>query len=545
MEMDSAPMAFKGRQIDLDHARWFAAGFRSIHYEISTVSSVASSASGCGSTEIRSVPGKILIKLDRVNVAIEGRSILKNICWSLREGENWLIEGTNGSGKTTLLRLIRGVVWPTGSLPGARLYRIGRDVSESPVGLERKIAYIGPELQARYRKRQWGLKAEEIVLSGFWDGEFLHERPRASEVRKMDEVFARFGLEDLRKRRYVRLSEGELRKVLILRALIAEPTILLFDEVLGGLDAQSRREMISFLEVMTRCNRQIVMTSHRENEIPATITHVARLKTGKMISRARRALVPIKRHDCGTDSIAELRRTELMLRRVIRPQFGIELSRVNLYLANRQVLRDFDWVVEPEESWALQGANGSGKTVLLKLIYGAYHAALGGRVVRRYLDRTLSVVEARKRIGWVSADLQALLLGSRDVRGIVASGFVAGVEYSDRLSREQWRSVDEVLERYDIDDLAERPFNSLSYGQARMVLVARAVVIDPALLLLDEPFEGLDNAAREQMKREITDLSAEGIQLIMSTHHEEDFPRSITHLLELEGGRARGKTSLM
>lgn len=490
------------------------------------------------------MPGKILIKLDRVNVAIEGRSILKNICWSLREEENWLIEGTNGSGKTTLLRLVRGVVWPTGSLSGVRLYRIGGGVSESPVGLERKIAYIGPELQARYRRRRWGLKGEEIVLSGFWDSELLYEKPSSAEIRRMEELFSEFGLEDLRERRYARLSEGEFRKVLILRALIADPTVLLLDEVLGGLDVSARREMISFLEAMARCNRQIVMTSQRENEILATITHVARLKAGRMISRARRASVPVRRHECGIGSIAELRRTNPTLRRVIRPQLGVELRRVNLYLAKRQVLRDFDWAVEPEESWALRGPNGSGKTVLLKLIYGAYHAALGGKVVRRYLDRILSVVEARKRIGWVSADLQAFPFGSLNVRGMVASGFVAGVERSERLSREQWRSVDEVLERYDIDELAEMPFDSLSYGQARAALVARAVVIDPALLLLDEPFEGLDKAARERMKREITDLSAEGIQLIMSTHHEEDFPHSITHLLELEEGRIRGKTSL-
>ena len=489
------------------------------------------------------MPGKILIELDGVNVAIDGRSILKGIRWSLREGENWLIKGSNGSGKTTLLRLIRGVIPPTGSSPGARLYHIGGDVSESPVGLEREMAYVGPELQAQYRKRGWDLKAEEIVLSGIWDGEFLYEKPSPAEIGRMEELFKEFGMEDLRDRRYPRMSEGELRKVMILRALIAEPSILILDEVLGGLDAPARKGMIAFLEATARCNRRIVMTSQCAGEIPAVITHVARLEGGRLISRGRWVSAPEGREP-GRDSTVEFRGTERAPRRDRASPLRIELRRVNLNLADRLVLRDFDWVVEPGENWAVRGPNGSRKTVLLKLIYGEYHAALGDGMVRSCLGRTLSVVEARERIGWVSADLQALSFGNLKARQVVGSGFSAGVGRIEELSREQWSSVAGVLERFGIDDFAEMPYAALSYGQARVVLLARAVVIDPALLLLDEPFEGLDGAVRGRMKREITELGTKGIQLIMTTHHEEDFPRSITHLLELRGGKIRAKTAL-
>ena len=487
--------------------------------------------------------GKILFELDGVNVAIDGRSILKGICWSLREGENWLIKGPNGSGKTTLLRLIRGIIPPTGSPPGLRIYHIGGDVSGSPVGLEREMAYFGPDLQARYRRRHWDLKAEEIVLTGIWDGEFLYEKPSAAEIGRMEELFREFGMGDLRHKKYVRMSEGELRKVLILRALIAEPTILILDEVLGGLDASARKEMISFLEAMARRNRWIVMTSQREDEIPAVITHVARLKERRMISQGRWVPAP-GGGEPGRDFLPEIRRRERAPRRDRPSPLRIELKRVNLYLAGRRVLRDFDWVVEPGENWALRGPNGSGKTVLLKLIYGEYHAALGGCVLRSCQGRIISVLEARERIGWVSADLQTLPFGNLKARQVVAGSFGAGAGRIEELSREQWNAVDEALEQYCIDDLAETPFDALSYGQARVVLLARAVVIDPALLLLDEPFEGLDAAARARMKREITDLDAKGIQLIMTTHHEEDFPRSITHLLELDGGRIRARTAL-
>ena len=487
--------------------------------------------------------GKILIELDGVNVAIDGRSILKGIRWSLHEGENWLIKGPNGSGKTILLRLIRGIILPTGSPPGLRLYHIGGDVSGSPIGLEREMAYFGPDLQARYRRMHLDLKAEEIVLTGIWDGDFLHEKPSSAEIGRMEELFREFGMGDLRHEKYLRMSEGELRKVLILRALIAEPTILILDEVLGGLDASARKEMISFLEAMALRNRWIVMTSQREDEIPVFITHIARLEEGRMISQGRWVPGPGER-ETGRDSLPEIRRSERAPRRDRPPPLRIELRRVNLYLVDKRVLRDFDWVVEPGENWALRGPNGSGKTVLLKLVYGDYHAALGGCVLRSCLGRTLSVVEAREQIGWVSADLQTRSFENLNARQVVAGGFGAGVGRIEELSREQWSAVDESLERYCIDDLAEAPFDALSYGQARVVLLARAVVIVPALLLLDEPFEGLDAEACARVKREITDLAAKGVQLIMSTHHEEDFPRSITHLLELEGGRIRARTAL-
>ena len=133
-----------------------------------------------------------------------------------------------------------------------------------------------------------------------------------------------------------------------------------------------------------------------------------------------------------------------------------------------------DWTINPRENWAVTGPNGAGKTTLLKLIYGDYFCAAGGSVDRILNRRTLSVVETRQRIGYVSAELQSSYVGNLTVAETVASGFHASTGLIEEVSSQERRKVRNTLKRFDLGELATERISRLSYGQVRLALLARA-----------------------------------------------------------------------
>ena len=483
-----------------------------------------------------------LIELDRVEVAIEGNRILSNIDWKLHRGENWLIEGRNGSGKTTFLRLICGLLWPSCPGGGTRVYRIGGDVSESPVGLEGEISYFSPEMQARYSRQDWDMTGEEIVLTGSENSDMLYRRPRNSEHREANRLFRKFGMEALRKKSFSQISQGQLRKLLLLRAVAGNPSLLVLDEICGGLDGSARREMLNFIDDLSDSGRQFVMTANRREETPRAVTHIAYMEDGKILRQGRRsqARVSRERHKRSGKSPGAVKSTAGKK----GSEFTVKLLNASVYLSGRRVLSNVDWTIMPRENWAVTGPNGAGKTTLLKLIYGDYSCAAGGAVDRILNRRTLSVIETRQRIGYVSAELQSSYIGNLSVAETVASGFHASIGLIEEVSPQEWRKVRNTLKRFDLGKLATERISRLSYGQVRLALLARAAVIRPLMLLLDEPFEGLDEIYRREMRQFITDLCVEGAQLIMISHHQGDFPHLMTHKLHVEGGWAHSHSSV-
>lgn len=206
------------------------------------------------------------------------------------------------------------------------------------------------------------------------------------------------------------------------------------------------------------------------------------------------------------------------------------------------MLHDINWTIEPGENWAVLGSNGAGKSTLLRLLDGDEIVAYGGSIVHE-LPRQGGVVrrleDLRRGVRLVS-DLQQATYGY-DVTGaeFVFSGIDNAVGIYRGATEAERAQVDALLHDLHLGFLADRPIRSCSTGELRRLLLARALAGDPDLLLLDEPFSGLDAASRSEFARLLDQLALQGVQIVMVTHHESDIIPAITHMLQLEQGRIK------
>jgi molybdate transport system ATP-binding protein len=240
-----------------------------------------------------------LIELHRVDVKLDGTRVLRNVTWALRRGEHWMIRGANGSGKSTFLRLLRGEVWPAPKR-GDRIYRLDGTTQMTAIEVRRHIALVAPESQERYLQQEWRMTARDVIHTGFAQSDMLYVKLTREQKRHTELLARKLGITPLLARDMQTLSTGELRKVLIARAVVGHPKLLLLDEVCDGLDAKFRRELLCMIEKIARHGTQIIYTTHRQDEALSVITHVAEFEQGRMTRQGaftpqRAASVPLAR----------------------------------------------------------------------------------------------------------------------------------------------------------------------------------------------------------------------------------------------------------
>jgi molybdate transport system ATP-binding protein len=504
--------------------------------------------------------GNLLIQLDHVNVALDGHRVLHDVTWSLRRGENWAVLGPNGAGKSTFLRLLRGEVWPAPVDGGKRTYAFDGQPTQSPIGVPRRMAIVSAEQQQRYARahgRRYGddfgrfITVRDIVFTGLLASELVTRRPRPAETAEVRRVMRDVGIEDLAEIPFDKLSQGQLRKALIARAIVGRPDVLILDEVGAGLDARSRRALLDMIQRITSSfpwnwgphgatGLQILMTTHRRDELIPAITNALEIKGGRIVaifSSPRPA--PNRRVGTG-------RRFEPIINvtsREARP-FLINTTHANVALdeGTKVVLHDVTWRMNEGEHWMIQGDNGVGKTTLLKLILGELRPAHGGTIERFGRDGCRNVWEIKRHIGYASADLQARYSVDLTAEQVIATGFSGSVGWLQRISRQERELVDQAIERFGLQALAKRSILQMSYGQARRVLVARALVASPRIIILDDVFDGLDAHVRAQLAATLEGIASTrgasgGVGLILAAHHDADCLPFITHRMVIEGGR--------
>jgi len=476
-----------------------------------------------------------LVELERVEVRLGDRQALADISFSLREGESWAVLGPNGSGKSTLLKVLRGEIWPHPTQGSRRLFHLNGRAEESPLGVRALIGLVSPERQERYARRGLALTAEAVVRSGFGDDIFPAQPATQAQSDHIARLLAEFGIPHLAARSILELSSGEARQVLFARALVARPRLLFLDEPCHGLDRHSRTALLGLASKVARQGTPIVLATHRHDELIPEITKVAVLDNGRILAQGERGEVLSRQastHVCPTRTPPP-QRPRGGKDRIL---FSAESAEVRI--DGRPVLRELSFSVRAGENWAVVGPNGAGKSTLLRLLVGDEQCMPGGRVLRFHLGERANVFEVKARVGIVSSELQARHRADLLAEDVVASGFTSSIGLVAPPSPPERAAAARCMARLDVLHLAGRTVHSISYGEFRRLLLARALVRDPELLVLDEPCDGLDPASRRDLLLSLQRLCEAGTQLVMVTHHLEDLVPAIDRVLELREGRA-------
>jgi molybdate transport system ATP-binding protein len=374
----------------------------------------------------------------------------------------------------------------------------------------RLFSYTGHYYQQRF---EFADAEEPLSLEGF-----LRSGSDATD----DEVAAvskRLGLKGLLPLSFMKLSNGQTRRARIARALLAHPKLLLLDDPFVGLDAAGRVELDRFLKELVDGGQHLILACD-EDAVPSWVTNVFRLGA------------PSKRGDGVARPTGERR----------PPAFGtepvIELRNVSVAHGGKPILSNVNWTVRTGERWALTGANGAGKTTLLSLVCGDHPQAYANdiRLFGKRRGSGESVWDVKKKLGLVSPELHLYFPGSLTAFEVAVTGFYDVLTFREA-TEEQAARVRELFADFGLEPVAKTGFRRLSTGQQRLILLARALVKRPPLLVLDEPFQGFDAATVERMRAWLDRELRDDQTLIFVSHRPEELPETITQHLRIEGGR--------
>ncbi len=478
------------------------------------------------------------VELQSIRLNLDHRAVLRGIDWRIRPGERWVLLGPNGAGKTQLLKLLAGDVWPSPARGSARLYRFRGEVLRDPQGIKSEIAYLGPERQDRYEHYEWNHRVAAVVGTGLYRTDIpLDPLTRADRLR-IARLLQRLDLAPLARRRFLTLSYGERRLVLLARAIAARPRLLLLDEIFNGLDTDHHARLQRILERLSRRTLPWVLATHRFEDIPASATHLGLLEHGRLTARV--ALSPRRRQALRTAARADAASAAARPRPPAAPApVLLSLRRASVWREGLLVLRGLNLKIRRGDCWVVHGPNGSGKSSFLQLLYGDLGVARGGELVREGVGPGVPLAGFRRRIGFVAPELQASQPRYLSVEDVVVSGLHASVGLQAAPTRRERLRAARALRSLGAARLAPRLVRTLSYGQLRRVLFARAIAGEPDILLLDEPYAGVDGRTRAVLRERVEASVESGVTVVIATHHAEEWPRGATHELQLAHTRAR------
>lgn len=450
---------------------------------------------------------------------------------TINKHESWAFIGANGSGKSSLAKALSGELTP--------LSGIVENHFSSPTRLS--FEQLQKIINDEWQRNNTDLLSEDEDDTGYTAAEIIQLNHQDNEY--CLELATKFGISNLLSRRFKYLSTGETRKVLLCQTLMAHPDLLVLDEPFDGLDLYSRTSLSELLYSLSEKGLTVILVLNRFDELPDFIENMGVLADGKLTLSGDRESV------LANTLITQLQHSE-NLKQLAIPEaedptepdrLAANIPRVILKNAvvsynDRPILHGLNWQVNPGEHWQIIGENGAGKSTLLSLITGDHpqgysnDLTLFGR--RRGTGET--IWDIKRHIGYVSNSMHQEYRVATNVINVIISGFHDSIGLYQTPSDRQIQLAYEWLALLGFAKLtAQHPFHSLSWGQQRLVLIARALVKHPEVLILDEPLQGLDGLNRLLVLRFIDVMLRQGTtQLLFVTHHQEDAPACITHRLK-------------
>ena len=342
----------------------------------------------------------------------------------------------------------------------------------------------------------------------------------------------------------IQLSNGEHKRFQLAKAVLQNADWILLDSPYTGLDVSARKLLNEIIDKLVAQGINILLVTSY-TDMPASVTHVAFLENGELKGKVRRKEFEKNKHNIVNKINLPLPDSKSL--HSVKPVYNyddfstaIKMVETNVVYNNRKILENINWEVNKGECWNVSGHNGSGKSTLLSLVTGDNPQAFANEI---YLfDRKKgsgeSIWDIKQKIGYVSPELHHYFEHSCSCFEVVASGLFDTIGLFRQLSEKQKEFVNEWLLLLNIDNFEKRIFTQLSNGEQRLVLLARALVKNPPLLILDEPCQGLDREVSTWFITLINDICVKLKKtLIYVSHYEEEIPPCVTYTLKLNQGK--------
>lgn len=475
-----------------------------------------------------------LLQVNGLTVQLSGRPVLQDLSFSLIAGQQLAIIGASGSGKSTLIKALAGQCFSRGEI----IFQNDQKPKMAVISQQHQFKNLS-NLNAFYYQQRFNSNDAEDAPTVT---EVLAEI--TADQTLLVDTLALLQISHIADTRLIQLSNGEHKRFQLAQAVLQKAEWLLLDSPYTGLDTVARVMLNELLDALaTRGINYVLVTA--DSDIPASVTHVAVLEQGKlgtMFSRAAYVAQPAvpKCNDVVSDGFIASCKT--IPPAYAYPDFSVAIRMVNTSVVynNRIILSQINWEVKKGECWLVSGHNGSGKSTLLSLVNGDNPQAFANEI---YLfDRRKgsgeSIWDIKQKIGYVSPELHHYFDSAATAFEVVASGLFDTIGLFRQLSQQQRSIVEQWIAALELNNICQKPFKQLSNGQQRLVLLARALVKNPPMLILDEPCQGLDGETTARFIALVNTICVEMQKtLVYVSHYSTEVPSCVTRSLELEQGR--------
>lgn len=484
--------------------------------------------------------------------------LFKELSFTIHEGESWAILGASASGKTSLLETLLGKHPIVEGSIHYHFYERLKKQQALPAHVHSfrdLVAFVAQQHHFKnlsnttsfyYQQRFHMSDAEDApTVESTLEKAFQVDSLSLQQQTAIVQVATLLNIQHLLKHSLLKLSNGQHKRLQIAMALLQQPRWLVLDNPFMGLDAEARRLLHHIInDIILQGTPVLLVTTPQE--IPAAMTHVMIMEERQIrqvVDRKtftplhyQQALRHIHHRPLPADALLQWRNTAV----IPDCQYVIQMHEVQIRYGDKTILEQVNWSVKQGEHWALLGENGAGKSTLLSLINGDNPQAYANEI---YLfgqrkGSGESIWGIKRKIGFISPELHLYFSNHESCSAVIASGFFDTIGLAQACTPTQQQQVMQWMQLLNITSLADRNFRQVSASQQRLVLLARALIKHPPLLILDEPCQGLDEWQKENFRCLIDDICTHTRKtLIYVSHYREEIPSCVKQVLQLHEGK--------